>query len=51
MRSTVRSNIIFMQHEHTQLKGGCKDSKRIEKEKQALKMLIKKDGKLNYLLK
>lgn len=41
MRSTVRSNIIFMQHEHTQLQGGCKDSKRIEKEKQALKMLIK----------
>jgi hypothetical protein len=39
---TVRSNILFMQHEHTQLIGGCRDSKRIEKEKTALKELIKK---------
>lgn len=37
---TVRSNIIFMQHEHTQLSGGCRDSKRIEKEKSAVKKLI-----------
>ena len=37
---TVRSNIIFMQHEHTQLRGGCRDSKRIEKEKDAVKRLI-----------
>jgi hypothetical protein len=37
---TVRSNIIFMQHEHTQLRGGCRDSKRIEKEKNAVKKLI-----------
>ena len=37
---TVRSNIIFMQHEHTQLRGGCRDSKRIEKEKSAVKKLI-----------
>lgn len=37
---TVRSNIIFMQHEHTQLRGGCRDSKRIEKEKSAVKRLI-----------
>ena len=34
---TVRSNIIFMQHEHTQLRGGCRDSKRISKEKMQLK--------------
>lgn len=40
-RPTVRTNILFMQHEHTQLSGGCKDSRRIEKEKKALKMLIK----------
>lgn len=39
--STVRTNIIFMQHEHTQTAGGCRDSKRIEKEKRALKMLLK----------
>jgi hypothetical protein len=37
---TVRSNIIFMQHEHTQLRGGCRDSKRIAKEKTAVKKLI-----------
>ena len=37
---TVRSNILFMQHEHTQLKGGCRDSKRIEKEKKAINKLI-----------
>lgn len=39
-RPTVRTNIIFMQHEHTQSIGGCRDSKRIEKEKNALKKLI-----------
>jgi hypothetical protein len=38
---TVRSNILFMQHEHTQLQGGCRDSKRIEKEKTAIKKLIR----------
>lgn len=38
---TVRSNILFMQHEHTQTKGGCRDDKRIEKEKSAIKKLIK----------
>lgn len=38
---TVRSNVIFMQHEHTQLRGGCRDSKRIDKEKTAIKKLIK----------
>jgi glycosyltransferase involved in cell wall biosynthesis len=38
---TVRSNILFMQHEHTQLRGGCRDSKRIDKEKSAIKRLIK----------
>lgn len=38
---TVRSNILFMQHEHTQLRGGCRDSKRIDKEKAAIKRLIK----------
>jgi hypothetical protein len=37
---TVRSNILFMQHEHTQTQGGCRDSKRIEKEKKAIKKLI-----------
>jgi hypothetical protein len=37
---TVRSNIIFMQHEHTQLRGGCRDSNRIAKEKDAVKKLI-----------
>jgi hypothetical protein len=30
-----------MQHEHTQLQGGCRDSKRIEKEKTAIKKLIR----------
>jgi len=40
-RSTVRTNILFMQHEHTQLKGGCRSNDRIEKEKKALKMLLK----------
>lgn len=38
---TVRSNILFMQHEHTQTKGGCRDSKRIDKEKSAIKRIIK----------
>ena len=38
---TVRSNIIFMQHEHTQTQGGCRDDKRIIKEKHAIKKLIK----------
>jgi hypothetical protein len=38
---TVRSNILYMQHEHTQTRGGCRDSKRIEKEKSAVKRLIK----------
>jgi hypothetical protein len=38
---TVRSNILFMQHEHTQLKGGCRDSTRISKEKEAIKKLIR----------
>lgn len=37
---TVRSNIIFMQHEHTQLRGDCRDSNRIAKEKEAVKKLI-----------
>ena len=37
----VRSNILFMQHEHTQMAGGCRDSKRIDKEKVAIKKLIK----------
>ena len=37
---TVRSNILFMQHEHTQLRGGCRDSNRIKKEKSAVKRLI-----------
>mgnify|MGYP000482298158 CR=1 FL=1 len=35
---TVRSNIIFMQHEHTQTVGGCRDSKRIEKEKNEISL-------------
>jgi glycosyltransferase involved in cell wall biosynthesis len=39
-RPTVRTNILFMQHEHTQTKGGCRDNNRIEKEKKALKMLV-----------
>ena len=30
-----------MQHEHTKMEGGCRDSKRIEKEKVAIKKLIK----------
>jgi hypothetical protein len=38
---TIRTNILFMQHEHTQMKGGCRDSKRIDKEKKALEQLIK----------
>jgi hypothetical protein len=38
---TVRSNILFMQHEHTQLQGGCRDSKRIEKERSAILRLNK----------
>jgi hypothetical protein len=38
---SVRSNILFLQHEHTQLSGGCRDSSRIEKEKEAVKRLIK----------
>jgi len=37
----VRSNILFMQHEHTQLRGGCRDSNRIQKEKEAVKKLMK----------
>jgi hypothetical protein len=37
---TVRSNILFMQHEHTQLRGGCRDSNRIAKEKEAVKKII-----------
>lgn len=37
---TVRSNILFMQHEHTKMDGGCRDSNRVEKEKQAIKKLI-----------
>lgn len=36
---TVRSNILFMQHEHTQTEGGCRDSARINKEKEAIKRL------------
>lgn len=39
-RPTVRTNILFMQHEHTQLNGGCRDSGRILKEKKALKLLL-----------
>ena len=39
---TVRSNVIFMQHEHTQMSGGCRDSKRIEKEKKAILELVKR---------
>ena len=39
-RPTVRTNILFMQHEHTQTTGGCRDSNRIDKEKKALKMLL-----------
>jgi hypothetical protein len=38
---TVRSNILFLQHEHTQMEGGCRDSNRIDKEKDAIKRLIK----------
>lgn len=37
----LRANYIFMQHEHQKMSGGCKDSRRIEKEKVALKMLVK----------
>lgn len=36
----LRANYIFMQHEHQQMSGGCKDSNRIDKEKSALKKLI-----------
>lgn len=36
---TVRSNVLFLQHEHTQTDGGCRDSRRIEKEKEAIKRL------------
>lgn len=39
-RPTVRTNILFMQHEHTQMRGGCRDSNRIDKEKRAIKKLI-----------
>lgn len=38
---TVRSNVLFMQHEHTQMTGGCRDSNRIEKEKEAINKLVK----------
>ncbi len=38
---TVRSNVLFMQHEHTQLEGGCRDGRRIQKEISAIKRLIK----------
>lgn len=37
----LRANYIFMQHEHQKMEGGCKDSNRIEKEKEALKKLLK----------
>jgi len=40
-RATIRTNILFMQHEHTQLKGGCRSNNRIEKEKKAILKLIK----------
>lgn len=36
----LRANYIFMQHEHQKMQGGCKDSNRISKEKEALKMLL-----------
>jgi len=36
---TVRSNVLFLQHEHTQTEGGCRDSARIDKEKEAIKRL------------
>lgn len=36
----LRANYIFMQHEHQKMQGGCRDTNRIEKEKQALKMLL-----------
>lgn len=39
-RPIARTNILFMQHEHTKMAGGCRDSRRIDKEKNALKMLI-----------
>jgi hypothetical protein len=39
---TIRSNILFLQHEHTQLEGGCRDDSRIEKEKDAIKRLVEK---------
>jgi len=40
-RATIRTNILFMQHEHTQLKGGCRSNNRIDKEKKAISKLIK----------
>ena len=40
-RPVVRTSVLFMQHEHTQMKGGCRDSNRINKEKKAIKLLIK----------
>ena len=38
---TVRSNILFLQHEHTHTAGGCRDSKRIAKEKDAIRRLTR----------
>lgn len=40
-RLLIRSNILFMQHEHTQKSGGCRDSNRLEKEKKAILKLVK----------
>jgi len=40
-RPMIRTNILFMQHEHTQLKGGCRSNNRIDKEKKAISKLIK----------
>ncbi len=37
----LRANYIFMQHDHQKMDGGCKDTNRIEKEKKALKLLLK----------
>jgi hypothetical protein len=37
----LRANYIFMQHEHQKMEGGCRDSNRIQKEKEAIKKLIK----------
>lgn len=36
----LRANYIFMKHEHQKTEGGCRDSKRIQKEKDALKLLL-----------